>query len=238
MCEAINPKATLVALNYNFANTAEFMEKLKAKNILDKYALKQDKQTIEYQGPVPPPTPLLNDLRNILPLTFTSEDTTVKIVYAQQELKLVIDKDNILECNFNEYKSLSYDFIDLKVSDINAIGMNYSAKFDMGKEKLLLLSAATVSAVRNFDKNISFEFILPIKDDEKGVLSTYRVRKISEDSAEKHIYEISVNFHFDISELSTAEKTNKLNEIISLNLYKEFEAQCQRFLGVNNGRKE
>lgn len=233
-CKPINPKATLVALNYNFSSIPEFIDKLKAKNILEKYSLKQENQTIQFTGNLPP-APIIKDLRNFLPLTFISADTTVKIIYTQQELKLVIAKENILENNFQEYKNLSYDFIDFKISDINAIGMNYSAQFNLGKEKLLLLSQETVSAVPTFDKNISFEFILPLKDDTKGVLSTYRVKKVSEETAQEHIYEISVNFHYDISELSTMDKTNKLNEIISLNSYKEFEAQCNRFLGVKHG---
>lgn len=233
-CKPINPKATLVALNYNFSSIPEFIDKLKAKNILEKYSLKQENQKIQITGNIPP-APVINDLRNFLPLTFISADTTVKIIYTQQELKLVIAKENILENNFQEYKNLSYDFIDFKISDINAIGMNYSAQFNLGKEKLLLLSQETVSAVPTFDKNISFEFILPLKDDTKGVLSTYRVKKVSEETAQEHIYEISVNFHYDISQLSTMDKTNKLNEIISLNSYKEFEAQCNRFLGVKHG---
>lgn len=238
MFEAINPKATLVALNYNFANVAEFTGKLKAKNLLEKYSLKQTEQAIQIKSTTPPPLPILNDIRSFLPLTFVSSDTTVKVIYTQQELKLVIDKQTINEDNFQNYKKLSYDFLDLKVSDINAIGMNYSAEFNLKENKLLLLNEATIQAVENFDQNISFEFILPLEDKTKGVLSTYRVRKISQNTDTDHMYEISVNFHFDLSDMSTANKAIKLEEIIAIDFYQAFMKQCQKFLEVNNAEKK
>lgn len=237
MFEAINPKATLVALNYNFANVGEFTGKLKAKNLLEKYSLKQTEQTIQIKSTNPPPLPIINDIRSFLPLTFISNDTTVKVIYTQQELKLVIDKQAINSDNFEDYKNLSYDFIDLKVSDISAIGMNYSAEFNLKENKLLLLNEETIQAVDNFDQNVSFEFILPLEDKKKGVLSTYRVRKISQNTDIDHIYEISVNFHFDLSDMSTANKAIKLEKIIAIDFYQTFMKQCQRFLEVNNAKR-
>lgn len=234
MYEANNQKATLVALNYNFANINEFIEKLNSKDILKKYNLEQQEQIVKFSSSVQPPASILNDVRQFLPLKFVSKDTTIEIVYTQQELKLLISKKNIDEKSFSDYAKLSNDFIDLKLSDLTAIGMNYSAEFNLKDEKLLLLRDETVEAVPNFEQNISFEFILPLKDEKRGVLSTYRIRKIDNDCKD-HKYEISVNFHYAIEKMTTSEKANKVNEIISLDMYKEFEAQCQRFLGLNNG---
>lgn len=234
MYEASNQKATLVALNYNFTNINEFIEKLKSKSILEKYNLEQREQAIKVSSAVQPPASILNDVRQFLPLKFVSKDTMVEIIYTQQELKLFISKSNIDEASFSDYAKLSNDFIDLKLSDLTAIGMNYSAEFNLKDKKLLLLRDETVAAVPNFQQNISFEFILPLKDEKRGVLSTYRIRKI-DNNCEDHKYEISVNFHYEIEKMTTSEKANKINEIISLNMYKEFEEQCQRFLEINNG---
>lgn len=236
MYEMLNPKATLVALNYNFLSANEFIEKVSTKKLLEKYSLKREEPSLKLKDGIIPPPQVINDIRNFLPLSFLSNDTTIKIIYTQQELKLVINKVGIDTDNFKNYSELSYDFIDLKMSDINAIGMNYSAEYNLKEDKLLLLSSEAVKAVPDFESNISFEVVLPIYESDNGVLKTYRIRKSSKDEALDHIYEISVNYHFDVSQMTTAQKSEKIDQLLSIHRYDEFCSQCQRFLEVNNGK--
>lgn len=234
MCEAINPKATLVALNYNFLSANEFSNKLEEKDIIDRYKLKL--QDLPWHGQMPPQQ-IINDIRSMLPYVYKSEDTTIQLTYSQNDFRLSIEKVNLNELNFDEFKNLSGDVIDLKLSDINAIGINYTAFFNLKGARLDILNDK-ITSIPDFDKNLTFEFKLPIFYEERNLVASYRIKKISggDDTDANHIYEINVNFHFDIKALSTGEKTEKLKEILSYNLYAEFLEKSQEFLKLNNGQ--
>ena len=235
MFESQNIKVLLVAVNYNFTSPKEFAEKLETTDILNRYKLHLQDVKFDGSGTLPP-QPILDDIRAMIPFVYVSEDTTVKVSYTHNEFKLYIEKSNLSDDNFNEYQNLSNEIVDFKLSDITAIGINYSAEFNLGKNKLKLLSDKTVSSISDFDKNTTFELILPISYPERGLVATYRIKKISggDNTEENRIYEIRVNFHFDLNNKSTVDKAKNTEEIISQNLYKEFLAKCEQILSVNN----
>lgn len=235
--EAKEVKATLVALNYVCAIN-EFTEKLEEKDIIDKYKLKL--QDIQWNGQPLPPQPIMNEIRTWVPYIYETEDTTIQVSYSLNEFKLTIEKKNFSESAFDEFKNLSNDILDLKLSDITAIGVNYNALFNLGEAKLSLLNNDIIEKVPDFEKNLTFEFVLPIQYEERNLVATYRIKKVSGggDSKEPRIYRINVNFHFDISKLSTIEKAEKLKEILSYNLYDEFVVNSQKFLELNDGSKK
>lgn len=235
MYEANNQKATLIALNYNFASGLEFSNKLEEKEILNKYHLKSKELQLAEQLP---PKEILAGLRALFPYVYSSEDTTIQIVYTQNEFKLSIEKNNINKDNFQTYKDLSNDIIDLKLSDISAMGMNYSAEFNLGDNRLDILNEK-ITGIKDFDKNLTIDFKIPISYPERNLIASYRLRKIKggDKTQEPHIYEVSVNFHFDLKLLSTGEKGKRLENILSYDLYEEFFNKCQEFLKLNNGNK-
>ncbi len=237
MFEIINPKATLVATNYNFTSAIEFQQKLEERDIVSKYALEE--QEAKFAGAIPPAA-ILKDMKPFFPLMYCNKDTKIIVTYIQQEFKLSVEKNNISEENYGDYKSLCGEIIDLKLSDINAIGINYAGEFNLGKNKLQLLNNEILGEIPDFALNLTFEFALPIKYENRGLISTYKIRKISggDDTNKDRIYKISVNNHFDISKLSTSEKSKKLEEILSENLYKEYLEKCQGFLRLNDGREQ
>ncbi len=235
--EATNVKATLVALNYNcIAN--EFSDKLDEKDIINKYKLKL--KDVEWNGPNLPPPHILNELRPLVPYVYTTEDMTIQVIYTQSEYKLSIEKRNFSQEGFEQFKNLSNDVLDIKLSDITAIGVNYNALFNLGDAKLNLLNNNIIEKVPDFKKNLTFEFVLPIEYADRNLIATYRIKKKSGggNTSEPRIYSINVNFHFDISKLSTAEKTEKVKDILSYNLYDEFIEKSQGFLKLNDKSKE
>lgn len=234
MYEAIEPKATLVALNYNCLTAKEFFNKLEERDIIEKYELKL--QDMQWQGDLPSQQ-ILNDLRPMLPYVYITKDTTIKVIYTQNEFKLTIEKRNLAKDNFSIFQELSNDILDLKLSDITAIGINYSAKFNLNKAKLNLLNNDIISEIPDFKNNLTFEFVLPIAYEERGLIETYRIKKESggDDTEEPRIYSINANFHFDLSQLSTSQKADKLKEILSYDCYDEFFEKSQGFLRLNNG---
>lgn len=237
MFEPINIKATLVALNYSFLSAAEFREKLEEKDILNKYKLTFVEDAVEIKGEIPPQQ-ILNDIKEFFPIVYASEDATIKIIYTQKEFKLVIDKKNLSQETYQDFANLSNDIIDLKLSDLSAVGMNYSAEFNLSNLKLNLLNNQIIDYIPDFQNNLTFEFVLPINYEEKGLISTYRIRKLKggDNTGLDRIYAISVNNHFNISEYSTADKAKKLDEILSVDLFNEFLNKSQNFLRLNDGK--
>ena len=233
--EAADIKATIVALNYNCA-VGEFNDKLEKKDIIDKYKLKF--QEIKWDGKKLPPQTILNELRAFMPYIYQTEDTTIQVVYNQNEFKLSIEKKNFSKDTFEEFKSLSSDILDIKLSDITAVGINYNALFNLGKAKLNLLNNEIIDKIPDFKNNLTFEFVLPIEYPDRNLIATYRIKKKSggDDTNEPRIYSINVNFHFDFTKLSTGEKAEKVKDVLSYNLYEEFITNSQKFLELNNGR--
>ena len=232
---ATDIKATIVALNYNcIAN--EFLEKLEDKDIIDKYKLKL--QDIKWGGQNLPPKQILNELRTFVPYIYITEDTTIRIIYNQNEFKLSIEKKNFCEDTFEQFQHLSSDILDLKLSDITAVGINYNALFNLGKAKLNLLNNEIIDKIPDFKNNLTFEFVLPIEYPDRNLVATYRIKKKSggDETNEPRIYDINVNFHFDFTKLSTGEKAEKVKDVLSYNLYEEFITNSQKFLELNNGR--
>ena len=229
-----NLKVTLVAINYKCATVGEFDSKLKEKNILSKYNL--ELQDINIANADNIPLPVMDGLISLLPCTYQSKDTTVKVVYAQREFKLSIEKLNLTNDNFEEFKRLSGEILDLKLSDISAIGINYSAEYNLGKSKLMLLNNDIVNKVPDFAKNRTFELVLPLCYENRGMVATYRIKKIKggDNTKEERIYSIKANYHYDISRMTTNEKIQQIENILSFNLCHEFLDNGQKFLELND----
>lgn len=232
MFEAINPKAILIALNYNCSSSIEFASKLEEKDLINKYNLQL--QELKLQGNIPP-AEVLNNLKGLFPCVYTVNDTKIEVIYTQNEFKLSITKLGMDKKEFDNFKNLSNDILDLKLSDINAIGINYSAEFDLGDARLDILNNK-ITGIPEFEQNLTFEFKLPIFYPERNLVASYRIKKIKggDGTTDPHIYDINVNFHFDIKQLNTGEKAEKIKEILSYDLYDEFLNKSQEFLKLNN----
>lgn len=236
MFEAINPKAILIALNYNCSSSLEFASKLEEKDLINKYNLQP--YEIKIQGKIPPEQ-VLKSLKGLFPCVYTVNDTKIEVLYTQQEFKLSITKLGIDKEGFDNFRNLSSDILDLKLSDVSAIGINYSAEFNLGDNRLDILNNK-ITGIPEFNQNLTFEFKLPIFYPERNLVASYRIKKVKggDGTREPHIYDINVNFHFDIKQFNTGEKAEKVREILSYNLYEEFLNKSQEFLKLNNGNSK
>lgn len=234
---AQNIKAILVATNYNFSSTEEFFETLESRNFVKKYDLQ--KVPVKIVGNIPAGSLFVPDISGFIPFSLISNNTKIKLVYNGPEAKLVIDKDKFcIDNDFENFKNLSIDVLDLKTSDIKAIGLNFSADFNLGNIKLNLLNNNVVE-IDDFEKNLTFEFVLPIDYPDENLVATYRIKKISggDNTGEDRIYNISVNYHFDVFDLNTSEKISKIKTILEKNYYVKFMEKCQGFLNLNDSKK-
>lgn len=240
MFEPKSIKSTIVALNFIFPNGADFFEKLREKGLIEKYNLKPEPQSFTVRSNIEPPKEVLNGISSFIPVSLVSADTLIKVIYVQQEYKLIVEKENFDNKCFDDYSKLINDLLDFKLSDISAIGFNFDAVYNLGNLKLNLLNTSIVDKIPDFTKNSTFEFVLPIDYKERGMIATYRIKKISggDNTGEDRLYNIKVNYHYALANMTTTEKIQKINEIISINLYNEFLEKSNKFLELNDGGYE
>ena len=232
-------KAFIVATNYNFLNAQDFVNTIDEKNIIKKYSIEPCNTKIRFLG-IPPQTQEdVNSLALFAPVICKDTVNDIQVDYINPEKKLMIRKENFTELIYENFKNLAYDLMDLRLSTINAIGVNYSADFVLGDVKLNLINNNIINEIPDFSKNMTFEFVLPLNYDDRGLIATYRVKKVQggDESNEPRIYNVGVNFHFDISSLNTKNKSEKLDEILSKELYEEFINKSQGFLKLNDQKE-
>lgn len=236
--EPINQKASVVVTNYNFINFESFFSELQVKKIAEQYELIISK--VKISGDMPTDESFIRGLQSILPSKLKSKNTNIDLTFIFGEGKLIISKDNFnLENDFSNLQSLSEDLIDLKTSDIFAIGINFTSEFNLKKVKLQLLNKA-VQDIEDFEKNMTFQFILPLEYREENLIATYKIQKVKggNNSGEDRIYQIDVNFHFDLHLLKTGEKDKKIKAVLNADYYNRFLDKCQKFLSLNDEKKD
>lgn len=234
MYEILDANASLVATNYNFQSIEEFKQKLEEKKIIEKFRLVAVKPQINFPENN---EAIFNQIEKFLPAIYQSEEFKIQVIYTNQEAKLVVEKKNLDEKSYADFQNLSNDITDFKLSDIKEIGVNFFGNFNLKSNKLLLLNNKLAENLQDFTKNKNFEILLPLDYPKRNLVATYRVTKISggKNTNQDRIYRISVNNHFNLANLSTCEKIEKLKEILDYSLYEEFLNNCQSILKINSG---
>lgn len=231
MFEPLNTKVSLIATNYQFQNSEEFKLKMDEKGLIEKYKLNS---ISPIKGEIPPKN-ILDQMQQFLPVIYSNDDIKLKLFYVNQEARLIIEKQNIENDQDFIFKNLTNDVVDFKLSDIMQIGINFFCDYNLLNTKLTLLNNNIETKFPIFNNNCSFELVIPIDLKERNLVSTYRINKLSKNNDKDKIYRISVNNHFDISELNTIDKAEKLKSILDQSLYIEFLENCQNILSMNNG---
>ena len=232
----LETKSIIIATNYVFLNPGDYIQDVYAKKLLEKLSLKPC--DIKVKGQNPPTEEDLQQLASFMPVICKDTENDIEIQYIDTEKKLMVRQPSFNCDTFDKLKDISYNFIDMRLSMINAIGVNYTSSFNLGDIKLNLINNNILDEIPDFKHNLNFEFVLPIKYSDRNLIATYRIKKQSggDETNEPRIYNINVNFHFDITSLTTKEKYEKLETILNLNLYNEYIEKCQGFLKLNDRR--
>lgn len=231
-----NFKTTLVAINYSFSSNNAFEDELVNKGIIERYNLQKVQPNIQINGSLPNDPMIMQQLAILTPCEYITDKTKIKLQYRGTETKLIIGKDNFnKEDDAEDFKKLSEDVLDLKISDIRAIGINYSADYNLGLTRLQLLNNE-VEELEDFKNNITFEFVLPIEYKDKDEIATYRVKKISggDDTDNDRIYNVSVNFHYKFDSYNTSKKVKRIEDILKLDNYNDYIKKANGFLNIND----
>lgn len=237
--EPVEHKAVIVATNYLFANTKEFYNEIIQKKLKEDYDIEFAK--LEIKGDLPEGKINLEQMKEIFPiamLTSNKNNTMAQLNVA--EAKLSIDKENFKTNELTDLKKYLYDLIDLKSSDISALGLNFIAIFNLGQKKLKILNESIEDNMPNFKYNKTFQLILPLQID--NYIATYKIRKLKggDNTQEDRLYQIDVNFNFDLSQLKTKEKLDKIEELlieIETVYYHDFLEECNNLLKMNDEKR-
>lgn len=237
----INEKIIIVVTNYLYNSVAEFESDENCKLYMSNYHLEKELPIIQ-SGNNPIPTPILQQIQSNLPIaTYKTSDNRFKLTYNDLNKNITFEISEINDDSIIFIKKLVDSFVDLKMSDVKAIGLNFISQFDLGNNKLKILNDKIETYMPNFKKNRTFQLTLLLQLDD--CVATYKIRKLSggDDSGENRIYQIDSNFHFDVSLGTTQEKINKISAItdnLSRKYLSSFKNECNNILGMNDGQEE
>lgn len=79
-------------------------------------------------------------IMQMLPIYEYEANNKIKITYSDIEKKISFYGNSDTSCYLSELSKISYNFIDLKISDINALGLNFIAKYNLKNRKLKILN--------------------------------------------------------------------------------------------------
>lgn len=226
--EVQNEKAIVVVLNYNFPNFQILCEDARNRKILTNYNFENRSMPLHVRGQVSPE--FLQQMALSSPSMAISAETAVKMTFSPQEAKLILEKEHFnKESDFENFAAIAEGLIDSKISDITAIGLNFSAEFNLGALELNLFNNQLFE-IESFKKSASFEFILPVKYETHT--ATYRI--VKSENQENNLYEIAVNCHFELSDRSAIERVKKIQSILGGYYYEAFLKTANEFLKLNN----
>ncbi|MFN9691105.1 MAG: hypothetical protein ACK551_03290 [Vampirovibrionales bacterium] len=232
---AVSQKFTCVFLNYKHKDVESFETALKDRTIWERYNLREADTEIETDAPLH----MIPVLMKRFPLrTYKLESLDAKLEYVDFESKVMISKMDPTEEELQELEKFITEIADFKISDIEAMGINFITVYELPHKKLQVLNQNIEEVFPNFSKNKTFQLILPLQLD--GYVATYQITKnVKEKPAdeEPRRYTIDVNFHIDIESTSTTtEKFKKITSNvakISTDYYKEYLSDSENILGMN-----
>lgn len=229
----IKQSATIVTLNYPY-KADEFLQVVRKKELYSKYFLSDIPVNIEINHPNS--EQVRKEFEFDKPLVgLKSEENNINVILTIYEKKLDIVNYDFNPQEIEVFKTIANELIDPKISDISAIGINFISEFEPGI-KLQLLNKE-IEKIQDFDKNLTFQLVLPIQYD--GYIATYKVQKlVPEEKSMSRRYKIDVNYHIDLAEKTSREKLEILNQNLNNlknNFYTPYYSKCQEFLNLNYG---
>lgn len=238
---ATEEKIIIVVTNYLFNSITEFENDENCKMYMQNYNLTKILPNIQ-SASISIPLPIMQQLQNALPVaTYETPDKDLKVTYNDIDKNISFEISKVNKDYIDIIKNVVDNFIDIKISDIKAIGLNFISQFNLGNNKLKILNNNIETYMPNFKNNRTFQLTLLLQLDD--CVATYKIRKLSggDDTNEDRIYQIDSNFHFDISLGKTQEKINKIISItgnLDKKYFPSFKNECNQILAMNDGEEK
>ena len=229
---SINTKTILVATNYLYNSIQEFEQCKCYKKYEEQHKLNKITPSI-IGAPLTMPPEMLQQM---VPVT-AYKINEVDVSYSNIEKVLATKIEETSKEKLVGLSNIFYEFLDSKISDISALGINFISQYNLGNRKLKVLNQDIDKHIIDFKKNKAFQVTLLLEYDDCN--ATYKIRKYSggDNTGEPRIYQIDVNMHFDMYSKNTQEKINLTSNILN-NLegkyYKMFNEKCNQILEMSD----
>ena len=241
MFNAFEQHIVVVVTNYLFNSNVEFENDNNSKIYMQRYGLNKILPDIKTPtGNIPPN--IVQQMQGVIPIVnYEDEHKNLRLTYNDIDKNISFEVRRVNENSIKLLKDAIKDFIDIKMSDIKAMGLNFISLYNLGNKKLKILNNDIEKYLPNFQKNIAFQLTLLLQLDD--CVATYKIRKKSGggDTNEDRIYQIDANLHFDISLWRTQDKINKITDItnnIDTKYFPIFNEECSNILAMNDDKKE
>lgn len=233
--------ASLVFLGYPYTD--------KNLNILFNHdeILKNEKfvpaDSFRFEGNIIPPKEFIENLKNNAPVkVYQNKDKTIRISLIKPEQKLILEFINKFNANFKHFKDICKQFIQDDIESIFTLGLNFN---EHCKSDKLHLFDDEIGKIKGWNDEIGyndgFQLVLPLKDrQDKNLTSTYTIfkeNKDNEESEEKRVYIIDVNFNYNLQDRNVSKK-DFLENFINVDIDKYYEKyQKNRDIILTIGQK-
>ena len=167
-------------------------------------------------------------------------DNNIKVLYSGMDRRIDIST-NEYDNNKDLLKDILTILVDFKLTEINAIGINYSADCRTDHNRLSIFNERiNDNTFSNWSDNLGFTVTIPLQLKKFDCIGTYTVRKLAggntEDSFVPYLYQITVNYNFDINMVGVGAR-DRLDFIEKLvnnieKLYKDFNKKCEEITSL------
>lgn len=225
----ISESAAFVVTNCDFKSDIDFKEELKQSETLKEIGEIKD-IAIKANIPLPMNFPL-----PVAALQIGSAN----VVYVVPNKRVSIEVSDYLTGK-DSIKALLNAISNMRLPEINAIGLNFTARYNTGEKRLNMFNSCIHKKFPDWSNNTGFEVLLPLDLDNKwGCKATYKISKIAggnneNGEFEEYIYEIFSNYHFKVTS-DKAKLTLRLNELEVIlgridTLHNDFDEKCEKII--------
>lgn len=171
-------------------------------------------------------------------IAFTDND--VRVLYSGMDRRIDISTNE-----YDKHKDVLKDIltilVDFKLTEISAIGINYRADCCTNHNRLSIFNEKINDGTfSNWSNNVGFTVTIPLSLEKFNCIGTYTVKKLAggndEGSFQPYIYQITVNYNFDIDKVGVGARdrlifierlVNNIEE-----LYKDFNKKCEEITSL------
>ena len=224
-----NLSSVIVFLGFD-KTISEFREIMESSDFIGSLKLKQQElrfNIVNNEKDCPPE--IVDNIKESFPIAIFANDK-IEIVFLGPQRKLLLKAKNYNQLDNSLFTKLALFLYSWNMKKIKKVGINFSSNEILYNKKLKLLNPK-IEEIEDWDKNITFILTIPYKYD--NYIANYKIQKLireNEIEATDRVYQISVNFDFDLEKQNNSDNSNILEKIDSL--CEEFKKKGKDFFGL------
>lgn len=221
--------AAIVFLGFD-KTISEFREIMKTNDLISSLQLTQQKikfNIVDENNDCP--AEVVNNIKENFPIAIFSNDN-IEIMFLGPQQKLLLKAKNYNQLDVSIFVKIALFLYSWNMTKIKKVGINFSSNETFVNQKLKLLNPE-IEKTEDWNKNVTFILTIPYKYD--NYIANYKIQKLvreNEEDTTDRVYQISVNFDFDLKRQNSTDNSNILEDVDSL--YNKFKKKGNEFFGL------